>query len=239
MTTPNHPQDPQAPYGQQYGPYGQAPGYPAPPQAPGYPAPPQAPPPPKKSYAPLIIGIVVVLIALCGLGALVSGGGDKADTSGNSGAPAAKQNGAKDTAKDEKSDDTAGMNQPVRDGKFEFAVTNVETGLASVGENQFLTQKAQGEFAVVTLTVKNIGDKAQGFSPSNQKLVDQQGRQHESDATAQIALGGSDIPVWDNINPGNTVTVKLVFDIPKGAVPTTLELHDSMFSGGVKVALTT
>ena len=51
-------------------------------------------------------------------------------------------------------------------------------------------------------------------------------------------LGGSDIPVWDNINPGNTVNAKIVFDMPKDANPATLELHDSMLSGGVKVSLT-
>ena len=43
--------------------------------------------------------------------------------------------------------------------------------------------------------------------------------------------------MWDNINPGNTVEVKVVFDMPKDAVPATIELHDSMFSGGAKVAL--
>lgn len=87
------------------------------------------------------------------------------------------------------------------------------------------------------MTVKNIGDKPQSFAPSNQKLFDAKGRSFETSDMAQIALGGSDIPLWDNINPGNTVNVKLVFDMPKDAVPTTIELHDSMFSGGEKVAL--
>ena len=87
------------------------------------------------------------------------------------------------------------------------------------------------------MTVKNISDKAYGFSPSDQKLLDAQGREFEPSTSAQIALGGSDIPVWDNINPGNTVIAKVVFDMPKDAVPTAIELHDSMFSGGAKVTL--
>lgn len=48
---------------------------------------------------------------------------------------------------------------------------------------------------------------------------------------------GSDIPAWDNINPGNAVDVSLVYDMPAGAVPARIELHDSMFSGGATVEL--
>ncbi|VFA96619.1 Telomeric repeat-binding factor 2 [Nocardia cyriacigeorgica] len=39
------------------------------------------------------------------------------------------------------------------------------------------------------------------------------------------------------INPGNSVDVTIVFDVPVDTVPAALELHDSMFSGGAKVAL--
>jgi hypothetical protein len=138
----------------------------------------------------------------------------------------------------EKPEPRATMNSPVRDGKFEFVVKTVQAGLTEVGDNPYLIEKAQGQFVVISLSVENIGDRAQGFSPSNQKLFDGQGRSFDSDSSAQIALGSSDIPVWDDINPGNTVDVKLVYDMPLGAVPTSIELHDSLFSGGVTVALT-
>ena len=39
----------------------------------------------------------------------------------------------------------------------------------------------------------------------------------------------------EDINPGNTVNGTSVFDIPKTSQITQLQLHDSMFSGGVKV----
>ncbi|MGV0677980.1 DUF4352 domain-containing protein [Mycolicibacterium fortuitum] len=133
---------------------------------------------------------------------------------------------------------TARLNTPVRDGKFEFVVKTVQPGLAEIGDNPYLREKAQGQFVIVTLSVQNIGDRAQGFSPSNQKLIDTQGRSFESDSSAQIALGDSDIPVWDDINPGNAVDVSLVYDMPVGAAPARIELHDSMFSGGVTVELT-
>ncbi len=42
---------------------------------------------------------------------------------------------------------------------------------------------------------------------------------------------------YEPINPGNSLTGTVVFDVPVDAVPASLELHDSAFSGGVTVAL--
>ena len=41
----------------------------------------------------------------------------------------------------------------------------------------------------------------------------------------------------EDINPGLGIDTQVTFDIPKGAVPTAIEFHDSMFSGGATVAL--
>jgi hypothetical protein len=182
----------------------------------------------RKRKWPWIVGALVVLFIII-VAAVSAGGSDDSASSGTSGGPA--------TATEENGDQAAGLNTPVRDGKFEFVVTGVEKGLASVGDNPYLTEQAQGQFVVVTMTVKNISDQAYGFSPSDQKLFDGQGRSFEPSTSAQIALGGSDIPVWDNINPGNTVTAKVVYDMPQDAVPASIELHDSAFSGGVTVNL--
>ncbi|MBM7277393.1 DUF4352 domain-containing protein [Gordonia rubripertincta] len=235
---PGQPQAGQAPYpGQPYaqqpqygvpGPYGAPPAYQAPIQ------------PPKKKKWPWIVGILVALIVII---AAVSGGGDdssdKTASSGSSNSgEQADSGGDNGDNGDKKADEqAAGLNTPVRDGKFEFVVTNVESGLSSVGDNEFLTAEAQGQFVVVTMTVNNTSKEPKDFSPTNQKLVDTEGRSFEPDTTAQIYLGGSDIPVWDNVNPGNTVEVKVVYDMPVDAKPASIELHDSMFSGGVKVNL--
>lgn len=211
---------PQQPYAQ---PYGQAP------------VPPPSPAKKKRKWPWIVGGIVVVLIIIS---ALSSGGsGDKKEAAPSNGGGNATSAAAAPAAP--KQDEAVkGLNTPVRDGKFEFVVTGVEPNQESVGDNLYLAQKAQGQFVVVSMTVKNIGDKPQDFSPSNQKLFDTQGRSFEPDNMAQIALGGSDIPVWANINPGNTVNVKVVYDMPKDATPASIELHDSMFSGGEKVSLT-
>lgn len=176
----------------------------------------------------------MVVIGIVGFLAVMSALSDKDDAKQDakpSAALAAQAPAHEDTA-------TARLNTPVRDGKFEFVVKTVQPGLDEVGDNPYLRQQAQGQFVIVTLSVQNIGDRPQGFSPSNQKLIDTEGRSFETDASAQIALGDSDIPVWDNINPGNAVDVSLVYDMPAAAAPARIELHDSMFSGGVTVELT-
>ncbi len=43
--------------------------------------------------------------------------------------------------------------------------------------------------------------------------------------------------IQTDINTGNRVEAKVAFDVPEGTQPSTIELHDSAFSGGVKVRL--
>jgi hypothetical protein len=57
---------------------------------------------------------------------------------------------------------TAGLGQPVKDGKFTFTVTKVERGPARIGD-QYLGKTAQGKFVFVHVTVQNHGDEAQSF----------------------------------------------------------------------------
>lgn len=217
-------------------------GQPVPGQPYPYPAPPAPPAKKKRKWPWIVLAVIAFLVVV----SVATGGGEKQDTTADAApvagttatagatAGAAEQKTAAPAKQDPKA---VGLNTAVRDGKFEFVVSGVEAGIASVGDNPYLAKKAQGQFVIVSMTVKNIGTKPQSFSPSSQKLKDTQGRTFESDSMAQIALGDSDVTVWDNINPGNTVQVKVVFDMPDDAVPATIELHDSMFSGGAKVAL--
>ncbi|MBU8827080.1 DUF4352 domain-containing protein [Mycolicibacterium goodii] len=208
------------------------PGMPSQPAPQGVPYPPQ-PPAKKKHKWPAIVGGVVALMIV---GSIFND--DKKDTKPAESTTTVAQSPAAAPAETKQAEPAATLNTPVRDGKFEFVVRSVQSGLADVGDNPYLNQKAQGQFVIVTLTVQNIGDRPQGFSPSNQKLIDTEGRSFETDTSAQIALDDNDIAVWDNINPGNTVDVSLVYDMPVGSVPASIELHDSMFSGGATVNLT-
>ncbi|MEU6408267.1 DUF4352 domain-containing protein [Microbispora sp. NPDC046933] len=129
-----------------------------------------------------------------------------------------------------------GLGDVVKDGKFAFKVSKVEKGLSQVGEG-FTVSKAQGQYVLIHLTVKNIGEEAQMFSDSAQKLIDAKGRTFDADSGA-AALGLKDSNAFlNNINPGNAVNGILLFDVPKDVTLTAVELHDSMFSDGVTVSL--
>ena len=80
-------------------------------------------------------------------------------------------------------------------------------------------------------------DEARTLDSSSQYLYDADGRKYET-SSAIFTLPDYDKAFLQNINPGNTVTdAPLLYDVPDGFVPTSIELHDSPFSGGVTVAL--
>lgn len=199
----------------------------------------------------VLLGIVLVVIMCCGgFAVLAAGGADTAsetasdgtsvDSSSSEEAASSEQEEAeprkKESKKDEpKKDSTPGIGSPARDGKFEFTVTKVEKGVEQVG-SEFFNETADGQFVLVHITVKNIGDESQTLFDSEQKLKDGQGRSFSTDSGAAIAMEDND--VWLNeINPGNTASGTLVYDMPADAQPAEIELHDSMFSGGVTVSL--
>ncbi|WP_198167004.1 DUF4352 domain-containing protein [Microbispora sp. ATCC PTA-5024] len=207
-----------------------------PPQPPphGYPAPyPQTVVVQKKGggcLKAMLIG-VAVLVGLVVLGAVLKpGGGD--DTPVN-----LTQTRERTTHVAKPSKPRApGLGDVVKDGKFAFKVTKVEKGLSQVGEG-FTVSKAQGQYVLIHLTVKNIGDEAQMFTDSAQKLIDIKGRQFDADSgAAALGLSGSNA-FLNNINPGNSVKGILLFDVPKNLTLKAVELHDSVFSGGVTVSL--
>jgi hypothetical protein len=179
-----------------------------------------------------ILTVIGVIILLAIIGGAV-GGGKKTNTSTSSNGDSGKPN----TAKTENKATTAKLNEVARDGKFEFTVASVECGKPSVGTNQYLTKQAQGQFCLVNVTAKNIGSEAQTFDSSSQYLYDAAKSKFSADGTASLYANPQGSTFLNQINPGNSVSGILVFDVPKDKTPITAELHDSPFSGGVKVTL--
>ncbi|MGW1742049.1 DUF4352 domain-containing protein [Nocardia sp. NPDC001965] len=210
MTNPHYPSQPQQPYGTY----------------------PQPQLPKKKAAWPWLL-LIPAIFLLCGFGgcvALVANSDDVASS-----ASEGLEDGAAAAAPDADSD-IAPAGSPVRDGKFEFQVTKVEQGQEAVSWSSLVQREAQGQFVLVQVTVTNIANQAQYYFGQNQKLIDQQGREFENDTLAEAYVnepGGH----TGEINPGNKIDVVLVFDVAKDAVPTTIEFHDSAFSGGAQVAL--
>lgn len=196
----------------------------------------------KKKRLLIPAGIVALIVAVNAFG-----GGDDATTApaqaagtkssaspaaakpkATAAAPAATKAAAKPAPK------VAGVGTKVRDGKFEFTVTSVKCGIAKVGTNEYLEKKAQGQYCAVTMLVANIGDEPQSMFADNQYAYDSKDRKLSADSEASIYDEKSKV-LWEEINPGNSVTGKVYFDLPKAEKISKLELHDSMFSGGVDV----
>lgn len=192
------------------------------------------------SVIALVLGIGIVSTMV---GAFQSSGDGPAVVQENAEGDAAEGGGAVDEggdggAVDEEAaeQEVAGIGDPVRDGKFEFTVTEVETGVAELGD-EFLGETAQGQFVLVHVTVENIGDESQYFDGDNVTAYDADGREFSADTSAAIYLDESN-SFLNEINPGNKVEGIVVFDVPEGVTLTRLTLHDSLFSGGVDVSLT-
>lgn len=177
-----------------------------------------------------VITVILVLIVLGVIGS-AAGGNKQNSNSKSSSSTASSSSSSKAT--------TAKVGQPADDGKFEFTVSSIQCGQTTVGTNQYLQKQAQGQYCLLNLSIKNIGDQAQSLSSSDQYLYDAQNHKYSADDTATIynEPSGNSSTWYNSINPGNSVTGTIVFDIPKGVTPTTAELHDSAFSGGVKVTL--
>lgn len=199
-----------------------------------------------KAITGIVLSVLGLLIGTGIVGALTSG-----DDSGSDGAqaPVVQQQ----ETDDDKADDGAateptkaaekpaaepalpGVGDSVRDGKFEFTVTQVEPGVQEIGD-EFLSQEAQGQFVLVHLTVENIGNESQYFDGNNVTAYDAKNREFTADTEAAIYLDDSN-SFLNEINPGNSVEGVVVFDVPADVTLSGLELHDSVFSGGVEVTL--
>lgn len=124
----------------------------------------------------------------------------------------------------------------VRDGKFEFVIAGVDCSRTAVGL-EHLKRTAKGRFCVVDLSVRNIADDAKLFLGHAQRAFDSSGLTYRSDELAGLYANLDTETFLEKLDPGERVTGKLVFDVPEAARLTTLELHDSLLSGGVRVTL--
>jgi Domain of unknown function (DUF4352) len=132
---------------------------------------------------------------------------------------------------------TAKVGDKVTDDNYQFTVTKVSCGVRRVGD-QYDGEKAQGQFCLVSLKVKNVGQDPITFSDQNQALVDATGRIYSPDDEAWVYVDDSD-NLWGEINPGNSMKTVVPFDVPKKTEPDYLLLKAGVwgFSEGVRVKL--
>ncbi|SET23030.1 DUF4352 domain-containing protein [Geodermatophilus poikilotrophus] len=198
-------------------------------------------PPAKKPFYKRAWFIVIAVLVVIAIAQGGGGDGESASSPADSStgdaasAPAVDMPAAEPPAPQAPAPETPGIGEPAADGKFNFIVNGVDCSATEIG-SEFLSQKAQGQFCIVDLTITNVGDRAQSFFGDNATLLNEQGQQFSADSEAAIYLEDSS-SLYEEINPGNTLASKVVFDVPAGTVPTSIELHDSAFSGGVTVNL--
>jgi Domain of unknown function (DUF4352) len=206
---------------------------------PGFGVPPQKPKKPffKKPWFLVLAAIVVIGV----IASAVNGGGKGTDSTAasssadsSSGADQSSAVSAAPKAEDAKPA-TPGIGQPAADGKFQFVVQGVDCSTKQIGDSDF-GATAQGQFCIVDLTIKNIGNEPQSFLGDNATLLNAEGQKFSADSEAALYLPNSS-SLYEDINPGNSLASKVIFDVPAGMTPSGIELHDSAFSGGVTVAL--
>ena len=175
----------------------------------------------KKRFILLAVIALIIIIVV----ASNSGGGSGSSSSSGGGGSSSG-----DAAK------AVGLNQAVRDGKFEFTVTGVDCSKTTLGSDPVSTT-AQGVFCLASVNVKNIGNEAQTLDSMSQYGYDAQGKKYSTDTAAAIYLPNGVDALFNQLNPGSSVDGTLIYDVPSGTTLTKLELHDSALSGGVTVNL--
>lgn len=179
------------------------------------------------------LGTLVVLLVLAAALMLVLSNVRNGAPSGAGASPAPRASGKAKPSK-QTVPVVATIGKRVRDGKFEFTITGTRT-TKKLG-NDLVNTTADGQFLLVSVTVRNVSDQGKTFVSIAQKLHDSQGREYTANPRAAIYLWEVKNLV-EPIDPGETVRGTLVFDIPSQARADHVELHDSLLSGGVDVFL--
>lgn len=146
----------------------------------------------------------------------------------------AEEREAKETAEKEDAEAVPGIGDTVEVGDFSVRVTDVEPGVEWVGDSTF-GEAPQGQFVKVYVTVENTGTEADYFLDSEQKLVDDQDRQHSTSSAAWML--DEESLFLTEVNPGNKVEGVLLYDVPVDAVPVAVDLQAGWLSTPVRVAL--
>ncbi len=206
-----------------------------------YPYPPPPPPPPKREtpgwvWLLVTLGVIAAVLLFFGGCVAVLSSDTSTDSAASSPTPSTTAESVRDDAATSTAPPTAArpsvsgpttgqMNTPIADGTYAtFSVSSVETGIPSVGD--YLTDNAQGAFTIVTVSVTNTSTKPIRFTASQQHVRDANNRVFEVDSSATFTA--NDDASWINeINPGNSVTVRLVYDMPPNASPATISLRAS------------
>jgi hypothetical protein len=132
---------------------------------------------------------------------------------------------------------TGAIGQSVRDGSFAFVVSSAQRPTKTFIDRFGTAQTAQGMYVIVRFSVTNIGYDPRSLRATDQFLINTSGQRYATSAAITFLQGTEQVFVA-KINPGQTVDqAPLLFDVAPGTTISTIELHDSATSNGVRVKL--
>ena len=186
----------------------------------------------KKSKLPLILGIVALLLLVtCGgctvLGSLASKGGSS--TAGTSGSSASSTSAPKPAqapaAAAPAKPQLKKIGEPLKVGSLVFTVDDVAstTKLSSPIGNK------DGNFLVVTLTVKNESKEAVLIDSSFLKLIAPDGAKYETDSDTLMYVATDKNFFLQKINPNLSKQGTVIFSVPAGLTGMKLQVQTGAF----------
>jgi hypothetical protein len=129
---------------------------------------------------------------------------------------------------------TSGPGVPVRDGQLQFVVQSVECGVPEIG-SPGQVRAAEGTYCLIPVEVTNVGRESRQLNEWQVELHDAAGESYNADFAARWFVDQEEF--WEAIDPGESSTGTLIFDIPADAQPVRLEFHDTLLSSGVELEL--
>jgi hypothetical protein len=128
-----------------------------------------------------------------------------------------------------------GLNARVQDGQIQLTVTRIQCGVKQVGSGS-LSRIPKGEYCLVSITAKNVGDEPAIFYSENQYAYDAGRQRYIGDSSADHAM--ADKGFLAAISPTNEFAGVIAFDLPQNTLIVHLELHESARSIGITLAFT-
>jgi hypothetical protein len=205
-------QQPTAQQGQGYGGAGSTYGAPAPPRR-------------RRTWLWVLIGaggcLIVILVAVLGfagctaalIGGAASGGGEQQS-------PKEKYSDAKDKA--------VPVGETVKAGNVAWTVRSVQqsTELKAFGSRK------KGNFVIVDVLFKNNGNEAVTLDSSSLVILDDKGRENETDPDASMYVPSNQDLFLNQVNPGVTKSGRAIFNVAPDAEGLILRVGDTNPFGG-------
>lgn len=119
--------------------------------------------------------------------------------------------------------DVGSLGEAMTSGSFSVVVEGISDPVTKIGSDMVGTDE-QSEFLLVDVSVTNDSDEAAAVSNSSFKLLS--GEIEFEPSTSDALYLEGDALVFDKINPGNTLTGQLVFDVPEGTIIDAIVFQD-------------